>query len=762
MTQADKENADFTEGLIHLVEKLFYRSNGNPEELAASTDEFLKTLPQEGALSPLVHGLKRLVQAKHLSMGRKPESAEAAGEAYGLLQTLDPRMAFLARLLMLENDGTEASRDMAAGELREMISSSRERGDKPLEALALSLLSRMLESGSSFDESVQCRRRAIEIFKELRCLRLEAQVWNGLGILYAFEDRDEDSILAFEQSLALANACENGQMAAGVIMNMGLTFSKLGDLEQESACFARALDFFEHSGQVFGQVLCLSNIGQYHLHKEQTESAFTFLEKAVQLVPEVNESSLHINVLQLWSRCLSVRKAFAEAAEALEAAVLLDQPLANHQSRTSLYLAQAFYFQNLGDDQSAQEYYLSSILHAFQSPIINNRINALLEFGRYLAGRRGPHETLFTHPQYPELCRLIDHDATSGHPLVVRIFNKVIDLGTGKATGLTLSSAHKALADHYRQEGNFEMALQHLDAFSEASQQLLKHQMQLRSKLMDLRLDLGKSEYLNSVFQEQNTRLEEEIEKRKRIEAELEEKNELLEKRNQEKDTILAVVAHDLRNPISAVISIVEMLEHADAGEEMTEWLSAVSSSLDSMMEITDTILEKQQMDRRKIPIKWEQVCIETMIRIMMHRYKVAAEQKGVVLEVERLCESPISIMTDKHLLSRCLENLLSNAVKYSSSGSQVRVSYGREPAGLIISVADQGPGLRPDEMERLYQEFSRLSPRPTAGEPSIGIGLAIVKRFIETLGGSVTCQSEVGSGSTFTLRLPCWGNAPQ
>ena len=224
MTRAEKKYADLTEGLIHLVEELFYRSNGNPEELAASTDEFLKTLPQEGALSPLVHGLKRLVQAKHLSMGRKPESAEAAGEAYGLLQTLDPRMAFLARLLMLENDGTETSRDMAAGELRKMISSSRERGDKPLEALALSLLSRMLESGSSFDESVQCGKRAIEIFKELGSLRLEAQVWNGLGILYAFEDRNEDSILAFEQSLALANACDNGQMAAGVIMNMGLTF----------------------------------------------------------------------------------------------------------------------------------------------------------------------------------------------------------------------------------------------------------------------------------------------------------------------------------------------------------------------------------------------------------------------------------------------------------------------------------------------------------------------------------------------------------
>jgi signal transduction histidine kinase len=112
----------------------------------------------------------------------------------------------------------------------------------------------------------------------------------------------------------------------------------------------------------------------------------------------------------------------------------------------------------------------------------------------------------------------------------------------------------------------------------------------------------------------------------------------------------------------------------------------------------------------------------------------------------------------DGNFFTQILENLLSNALKFSYPGSRVFVRLRTDEAWLYLQVADEGPGLSPADHARLFGKFQRLSVRPTGGEPSSGLGLSIVKKYVELMGGKVWCESEKGKGARFVVQLPAQG----
>jgi len=112
--------------------------------------------------------------------------------------------------------------------------------------------------------------------------------------------------------------------------------------------------------------------------------------------------------------------------------------------------------------------------------------------------------------------------------------------------------------------------------------------------------------------------------------------------------------------------------------------------------------------------------------------------------------------MCDTDRIREAIDNLFSNAIKYSPIGGKISVTVAREDENTVIRVADQGQGLSPEDLGRLFGRFQRLSAKPTAGESSTGLGLSIVKRIIDMHGGEVTARSDgPGLGSTFTILLP-------
>jgi signal transduction histidine kinase len=128
------------------------------------------------------------------------------------------------------------------------------------------------------------------------------------------------------------------------------------------------------------------------------------------------------------------------------------------------------------------------------------------------------------------------------------------------------------------------------------------------------------------------------------------------------------------------------------------------------------------------------------------------AQKKRIVLHAET--GKKLYILSDRYLVGRIFENLLSNAIKYTPQGRNVWLYLSEDQDTISIKVRDEGVGIEKEELPYLFSKYSKLSSRPTDGEASNGLGLSIVKRIVEEINGRITCESEVGKGSVFTVVL--------
>jgi two-component system, OmpR family, sensor kinase len=224
-----------------------------------------------------------------------------------------------------------------------------------------------------------------------------------------------------------------------------------------------------------------------------------------------------------------------------------------------------------------------------------------------------------------------------------------------------------------------------------------------------------------------------------------------------EKNQLLGMAAHDLRNPLGIVAGVVEILsdELADSlSEENRELLSRVASSVEYMLGLIDDMLDYSKIDAGRLELQLTPVDIADLIRQNLAFNAILASKKGVSLRFENEGAPPL-LNLDSRRIQQVLNNLISNALKFSNPGSSVTIILLTEAAAVTIAVADQGQGIPAAELGKLFKPYSRTSTKSTGGEKSTGLGLAIVRRIVEAHGGSISVESEPGRGSTFYVSIP-------
>lgn len=256
-------------------------------------------------------------------------------------------------------------------------------------------------------------------------------------------------------------------------------------------------------------------------------------------------------------------------------------------------------------------------------------------------------------------------------------------------------------------------------------------------------------------------RTKELLEEKRELERSKEELFELSKQRNQ----LLGVYAHDLKNPLSAIDGIKELMEvtiaTSDLDEhtkaEMNEYLSMIKSSTTQMMGIIQDILSSVRHDTFKQKIDKKTVDIHDLLSehfTLMNNY---ARQKNIRMHYEPKGKYIVNV--DERKIGEVFQNLLSNAIKYSYENSTVEINVTTEVRDgkeyVKISIKDQGPGFTDEDKKKMFGLFQRLSAKPTKGESSTGLGLYIVKNYTELNDGFVELESTYGEGSTFHIYLP-------
>jgi signal transduction histidine kinase/CheY-like chemotaxis protein len=241
----------------------------------------------------------------------------------------------------------------------------------------------------------------------------------------------------------------------------------------------------------------------------------------------------------------------------------------------------------------------------------------------------------------------------------------------------------------------------------------------------------------------------------------MEEQADDLERAMSERSRFFASMSHELRTPINAVIGYNQLLETGTYGELTEKQMDAVnkvSRSAQHLLELINDILDISKIEASKLEIEPEPTDLCTLLRDTLTSIQLQAEEKGLSLNMnipeEVVCE------TDPARVRQILLNLLSNAVKFTDTGEVAvtllppeEVGGEEEPKHIEIRVTDTGPGIPLEDQERIFEEFEQTNGAVARG--GTGLGLAISRKLAHLLGGDLHLESEVGRGSTFTLRLP-------
>jgi len=230
-----------------------------------------------------------------------------------------------------------------------------------------------------------------------------------------------------------------------------------------------------------------------------------------------------------------------------------------------------------------------------------------------------------------------------------------------------------------------------------------------------------------------------------------------LEELNRVKSNILSVVSHDLRTPLTSILLYAQMLTgdlESLAKEDQQQFLGIISSECRRLSNLVDDLLDLQRLEADRARWQVRSQDLTETIRSCAKVFEAMAVSKEIQFTVDCPPSLP-EVEADAEKISQALSNLLSNAMKYTPNGGKVHLSAEARAKEILLSVADNGPGIPRDQWDQIFERFIRLSNANDSAISGVGLGLSIVKRIVEHHGGSVWVDSEVGKGSQFFVSLP-------
>ncbi len=225
------------------------------------------------------------------------------------------------------------------------------------------------------------------------------------------------------------------------------------------------------------------------------------------------------------------------------------------------------------------------------------------------------------------------------------------------------------------------------------------------------------------------------------------------------KDSFVATVAHQLKNPLTSIIGHAELLEDATTAgapdpEQSRHSLPIIQRGAERIRETVDDLLTLSKVQLAQRPLVAGEVRLATLVRQCADLVGVAAHERGVLLDLDSLSDDTLA-WGDPAEVERVVDNLLSNAVKYSHRGDTVTIAVYDDADGAVLECRDEGLGIAPADLPRLFEPFHRSKNREALEVPGTGLGMAIVKAVVDRHEGRIDVTSQPGAGTQFRIWLP-------
>jgi signal transduction histidine kinase len=246
--------------------------------------------------------------------------------------------------------------------------------------------------------------------------------------------------------------------------------------------------------------------------------------------------------------------------------------------------------------------------------------------------------------------------------------------------------------------------------------------------------------------------LRRQMEEQRRLASEVARVNEQLKEADRRKDEFIAMLAHELRNPLAPIVIGIELMESYGLQDALLKRThETMKRQVEQLTRLVDDLLDVSRITSGKIELRKESVTLATIVEQAVDVARPALEAQGHRLVIQ-MPEEPVLLSADTVRLIQVVANLLNNSVRYTDPGGDIRLTCARDGEQVMVRVADNGRGIEPELIERIFDMFVQKR----EGGPGLGLGLTLVRRLVEMHGGTVAARSEgVGHGAEFEVRLP-------
>lgn len=677
----------------------------------------------------LLHGTVNRLYAQYDERGVPLRKRESVIDSLQKLRAAMPRnTAEDARLLNVLSDAYRYhSTDSALAFAEEAFAIARSVGDVREKAWALYHQSYALYSQGKYDLALEKLSDVAPIFEQIKDTSGTAYTMNELGNIYKRQHRYTEALEYYSKALAGFRAVLNKEGTVLILANMGATERMAGRHVAGFQHSTEALALGESIGYTYGIVFACTNIGSYYTFHTEYDSALSFYMRGLRLAEELrNEKYLSqlryqiglVNAYQ--GNFADAERNIAEGLRIAERAKFAERVKEALAAFVEMYRLQGKYKEALAYQERS-----TMLQDSLFSADVRKNMDAV--HMRLVTERKDKEIQLLQKEQ--ELSTLQRNALLAGLCVIVVILWLVINRYHIKRTAL------KEVRESH------DKILQANAALGTANAQLSEANAEITRQMGLLEEQARTIQITNTELQEMNLR--QEIQ------------NTQLKELNEEKNEFMGIAAHDLKNPLSGIQNIAEILLMDDELPITIrrEMLTHVTKSSERMFELIKNLLDVNAIERGGFMPSAKPVNIAQIAVLTTDHYQSRANSKNITLTFSG--ETQAFALADHAAVEQVLDNLISNAVKYSPQEKQVFVRLLEVSSKVRLEVQDEGPGLSETDKRKLFGKFARLSAQPTGGEHSTGLGLSIVKKMVEAMQGNVWCESVLGQGATFIIELP-------
>ncbi len=587
--------------------------------------------------------------------------------------------------------------------------------DKLGQISALSSLGQIYHRRKNYLTAIDQYSAAIDLARSLNKNKLIGENLIRAAELFYLQENTAKALEYYYQAIDIGDNLNDKDLAAGAKLKVAHIYHDQRKYQQAIGLYLDVLKHYNAKGDVEGQMNLNYFIGLSHKNKRDPKTALIYFFKAHKYAKDLgNKKMMAKNYNERARSYLNLGKV----------------ALATKNANWSVALSQKEGF--------LEELMYVNLIYSDIKAVSKKYAEALVYYKRYSSYR----DKLFKEQKDLEMMAMENEFESRGREIEKLYFEKE------KASQLKVAETEK--------KGRMAVDEKNNELFQlNAKNDKLKNNTLIGSMILLLLFSLGTILAYKNKLDDNKILINQKDEILKQKENLLK-KNKRLIELNEEKDNLVNMVAHDLRSPLDQIKGLVNVINMNSASRvkgKNQEYIDMISYATERMRSLIGRTLNIRNIDKQEIDPQDEVFDVSKVVDEVLNNFVELANRKNLTIHSE-LQRNGCVVKADINYMVQILENLISNAIKFSQRGKGIRVKAGKYNNLVRVEVIDQGPGIREEDMPKLFKKFQRLAARPTANEDSTGLGLSIVKRFVESMGGEVRCESTFGEGANFIVEF--------